>query len=44
MMMFINPLKYWWNRIIHKQFHIGWAVGVLIVGMIICIVILNKLI
>ena len=36
-------MKEWWNRIIHKQFHIGWAVGVLLVGMIVCIIILSKI-
>ena len=61
-MMFVNPLKYWqdrikfqvmvksiplrvwWDKVLHKQFHIGWGVGVLIVGMIVCMIILSKLV
>ena len=37
-------MKEWWNKIIHKQFHIGWVFAVLIAGMIICMIILSKLV
>ncbi len=37
-------MKEWWNRIIHKKFHIGWVFAVLIAGIIICMIILSKLV
>jgi hypothetical protein len=38
-----DSLKEWWNKIMHKQFHIGWVFGVLIIGIVICILSLIKL-
>jgi len=30
-------MKEWWNKIMHKRFHIGWVFAVLITGIVICI-------
>jgi len=38
------PLKVWWDKLIHKKFHIGWVFLVLTVGMITCIILLIKII
>ena len=38
------PLRAWWDRLMHKKFHIGWVFGVLIIGMIVCLILLTKLI
>jgi hypothetical protein len=34
----------WWNRIMHKKFHIGWVFAVCITGIIVCIVALSRLV
>ncbi len=36
-------MKEWWNRIIHKRFHIGWVFLVLGIGIVTCITILIKI-
>tara|TARA_B100000809_G_C15138190_1_gene531630 strand:- start:2153 stop:2266 length:114 start_codon:yes stop_codon:yes gene_type:complete len=36
-------MKEWYNRIMHKKFHIGWVFAVLIAGITTCVVILIKI-
>ena len=37
-------MKEWWNRFIHKKFHIGWVFLVLGIGIATCIILLAKII
>ena len=36
-------MKEWWNKIMHKKFHIGWVFLVLSIGIVTCITILVKI-
>ncbi len=36
-------MKEWWNKLMHKKFHVGWVFLVLIIGIVICVVSLIKL-
>ena len=35
-------MKEWWNRIMHKRFHIGWVFLVLGIGLVLSIILLYK--
>jgi hypothetical protein len=37
-------MKEWWNKIMHKRFHIGWVFLVLGIGLATCIILLAKII
>ena len=38
------PLRDWWNRVMHKKFHIGWVFLVLGIALTVCIILLAKII
>ena len=42
--MFVNPLKYWWDRIIHYKFALWKVFAFLLVCIALCIFALTRLV